>query len=211
MMQNNIKVLGITGGIGSGKSAVLRYISTKKGTYIVEADALAKSLMSCGTELYKDIVDAFGNDILCEDGSFDREKFGKIVFADSEKLKKLNSLVHPSVKNHITGLIKEAKEGTLLNSRDEKISLFVIEAALLIEDGYKKICDKICYIYADRDIRIERLTDGRGYSKEKSISVMNSQKSDDFYKDNTEYLVDNSGDLERTKAYVDDMIMELFG
>ena len=71
MMQNNIKVLGITGGIGSGKSAVLRYISTKKGTYIVEADALAKSLMSCGTDLYKDIVDAFGNDILCEDGSFD--------------------------------------------------------------------------------------------------------------------------------------------
>ena len=138
MMQNNIKVLGITGGIGSGKSAVLRYISTKKGTYIVEADALAKSLMSCGTDLYKDIVDAFGNDILCEDGSFDREKFGKIVFADSEKLKKLNSLVHPSVKNHIKGLIKEAKEGTLLNSRDEKISLFVIEAALLIEDGYKK-------------------------------------------------------------------------
>ena len=211
MMQNNIKVLGITGGIGSGKSAVLRYISTKKGTYIVEADALAKSLMSCGTDLYKDIVDAFGNDILCEDGSFDREKFGKIVFADSEKLKKLNSLVHPSVKNHIKGLIKEAKEGTLLNSRDEKISLFVIEASLLIEDGYKKICDKICYIYADRDIRIERLRDGRGYSKEKSISVMNSQKSDDFYKDNTEYLVDNSGDLERTKAYVDDMLMELFG
>jgi dephospho-CoA kinase len=186
-----LKIIGLTGGIGSGKTAVLDILSNEYGAYIIEADKLAHSLMEPGQSVYKAVVDYFGTDILGEDNYIDRKKLGAIVFSDEEKLKKLNSLSHPLVKEAILNQIEEQKE---LHTK-----LFVIEAALLIQDGYTDICDIMCYVYADLPVRIERLCKYRGFDKERAESVIASQDSEEFYREHCDYIIDNSGSMEDTR------------
>lgn len=211
MMQNDhFKVIGITGGIGSGKSRVLEYLSEKEGCYILESDKLAHRLMSKECEAYDAVVAEFGRGILSEEtGEIDRRKLGGIVFNDNGKLQKLNDIVHPIVKKKILSMIDDASKGILLNDRGEKINLFIIEAAVLIEDGYSKICDAICYIHTDTEVRIKRLGASRGLSREKSLSVINSQSSDEFYRENSDYIIDNSSSFEDTIPGIDSMILNL--
>lgn len=104
-----MKIIGITGGIGSGKTAVLNILKSDYGAFVMEADALAHCLMKPGQMSYNDIVNAFGQDILMEDGAIDRQKLGQVVFNDEEKLKILNSITHPNVKKAILSSIEEKK------------------------------------------------------------------------------------------------------
>lgn len=182
-------VLGITGGVGSGKSRVLYELKEAYDAYIIEADKLAHTLMQPGETIYNAVVEAFGEEILCDEAPYeiDRRKLGEIVFNDEVKLKLLNSLSHPLVKAHILNEIKQAKE-------KGNVSLFVIEAALLIEDGYREICDELWYIWVSKETRIERLMAQRGYTREKCISIMESQSPDSFYKENTDCTIDNEKD-----------------
>ena len=123
--------------------------------------------------------------------SIDRKKLGDIVFHDKDKLALLNSISHPLVKEEIVHRIEEQK--------DVGKKLFVIEAALLIQDGYKSICDKMCYVYADLDVRISRLCEYRGFTQERAQAVIDSQESEAFYLEACDYKIDNSGSLENTK------------
>lgn len=188
-----MKVLGITGGVGSGKSRVLYDLETNYGAYVVEADKLAHQLMQPGYEIYNQIVEYFGRDILSSEEPYeiDRNKLGQIVFNDKSKLEKLNSISHPIVKKEIKNKIKQAKE-------EGKIKLFVIEAALLIQDGYKAICDEIWYVWVEQEERIKRLMKQRGYSREKCISVFNSQEPDEYYKKYATFTINNQFDYENT-------------
>lgn len=188
-----MKVLGITGGVGSGKSRVLYDLETNYGAYVIEADKLAHQLMQPGYEIYNQIVECFGRDILCskEPYEIDRNKLGQIVFNDKSKLEKLNSISHPIVKKEIKNQIKQAKE-------EGKIKLFVIEAALLIQDGYKAICDEIWYVWVEQEERIKRLMKQRGYSREKCISMFNSQEPDEYYKKYATFTINNQFDYENT-------------
>lgn len=196
-------VLGITGGVGSGKSRVLTELHDKYNAYIIEADKLAHELMEPGESIYKAIVEAFGVDILYsnEPYAIDRTKLGAIVFSDKDKLNKLNSIVHPLVKESILQTIKTAKANG--------IELFVIEAALLIEDGYKAICDELWYVYVNQETRINRLMLQRNYTREKSLSIMQSQSSDDYYKENTDFTIDNNGDYEATSKQIEAQLNKL--
>ena len=203
-------VVGITGGIGSGKSRVLEYLSLKKGVYVLEADKLAKELMNKGNRIYKAVTETFGEDILDASGDIDRAKLAGIVFSDPDKLKVLNSLTHPAVREEIMDRINLAADGYVRNERAEEIKIFMIEAALLIEEGYKGICDHMIFVYADRDIRIKRLMEGRGYPVEKSISVMKNQKDDDFYRENSDIVIDNSYDFSITQRVIDDIFHKYF-
>ena len=150
ILQNHEKhdmlILGLTGGIGSGKTAVLNILAESYDAYIIEADHLAHLLMEPGQRIYKRIVETFGTDILDETMQIDRKRLGDIVFHDKEQLEILNSISHPLVKEAILEQIEEQR----LAGR----TLFVIEAALLIQDGYRQICDKMCYVYADLETRI---------------------------------------------------------
>ena len=184
-------ILGLTGGIGSGKTVVLNILKEEYDAYIIEADALAHELMRPGNEAYDSIVEAFGSGILRDDGEIDRLAFGNVVFHDEEKLKILNTIVHPAVKREILRLIDVER------ARDTK--LFVIEAALLIQDGYKEICDYMCYVYADMDTRIKRLISGRGYTEKRAKDVMASQEDETFYRENTDFIIDNSHKVEDTR------------
>ncbi len=186
-------VLGITGGVGSGKSRVLYDLEKNHGAYIVEADKLAHELMEPGKIIYNQIIECFGNEILSSEAPYpiDRGKLGEIVFNDKNKLDKLNGISHPLVKEAIKKAIEEAR-------REEKIKLFVIEAALLIQDGYSEICDEIWYVWVDAEERIKRLMKQRGYTREKCISMFNSQESDEYYKKYATFTINNQFDYENT-------------
>ncbi len=192
-MKTNMKIIGITGGIGVGKTAVLNVLANEYDAYIVEADALAHKLMEPGENVYEAVVAEFGMGILADDGSgaIDRAKLGSIVFSDETKLQKLNSISHPLVKESILGQIEE--------QRSRGRELFVIEAALLIQDGYKDICDYMVNVTADKETRIARLMSGRNIPREKAEAVMANQPPESFYSENSHYDLDNSQELELTK------------
>ncbi len=186
-------VLGITGGVGSGKSKVLYDLKENYGAYVIEADKLAHELMEPGQTVYKKIVEHFGKEVLFMEPPYkiNREELGKIVFSDAEKMKILNSFSHPAVKENIISQIKAKKE-------EGNISLFVIEAALLIEDGYKEICDEIWYIWVSKEERIKRLQTSRGYTREKCLNIFQSQKPDDYYKNNANFTINNENEYENS-------------
>ena len=163
-----MKVLGITGGIGAGKSTVLDFLEKKYKARVIQADKVAFDLQQPGCECYDRIVTRFGADILREDRTIDRAKLGALVFSDAAKLADLNEIVHPSVKEWIQNEISfEKQQGC--------VPFLVIEAALLLEDRYDLICDEIWYIYASERVRTERLMKNRGYTEEKARQIMQSQ------------------------------------
>ena len=188
-------ILGITGGIGAGKSKVLNYLNTRFNAYIVEADSLAKELMLPGGQIYDKIYEHFPTAIPIKGRPIDRKVLADIVYNDEKALHTLNSLVHPAVKEFILNDIK-AKElqGT---------GLYVIEAALLIEDGYKEICNELWYVRADIDVRINRLVTMRDMSREDALKVIRNQKPDEFYMDNSDFILDNNSDFDAAKRAID--------
>lgn len=189
-----MKVIGITGGVGAGKSEVLGYIADRWNATVVEADEVGYLVMQPGKACYEPIIDLFGKEILREDQTFDREKIAKIVFRDKDLLEKMNAIVHPAVKEYIKKAIER--------ERKEDIDLFIVEAALLIEDKYDEICDELWYIYADEETRTERLMKNRGYSAEKCQEIFNNQLSEEEFSKHCAFEIDNSGEFEETKEQI---------
>ncbi|MCR5801188.1 MAG: dephospho-CoA kinase [Lachnospiraceae bacterium] len=186
-----MKFIGITGGIGAGKSEILKYIGKHYNSEIYLADDVAKSLEEKGTETHKRLVDLLGGDILGEDGEIDKSLMSKKIYADAGLLEKVNDIVHPAVREFLLARLSEAKA-------ENKCELFFVEAALLVETGYGELVDEMWYVRADEDIRIQRLMDSRGYTEEKARSIINNQLSDDEYMKAADFVLDNSGDLENT-------------
>ncbi len=204
-----VKVLGITGGVGAGKSTILTYLREKYNAHILEADAVGHLVQQPDTACWQQIVAAFGADILRGDRTIDRGKLGAIVYADRAKLDELNAIVHPAVKEYICREIAgcgRAKQGfcgsTASVSADASCDAFafgfsdsfiVIEAALLLEDHYDEICDEIWYIYADERTREERLMKSRGYSRKKVRQIMGNQLCEEEFRRRCQVVIDNSG------------------
>lgn len=195
-------ILGITGGVGSGKSRVLNELAISYNAYIIEADKLAHELMNKGMVIYNEIVKCFGEGIVdTSTGEIDRIKLGSIVFNDNEKLMQLNAISHPLVKQEILKQIDEKK--------NEGVELFVIEAALLIQDGYKEICDYIWYIYVGKEERRKRLMESRGYTSEKCDSIFESQENDEYYMTNSDCTINNENSYEMTSKQIKDLLLNL--
>lgn len=186
-----MKILGITGGVGCGKSTVLEFFRGREDSFVLDADKAAHLLEEPGQICYEKIVAHFGKEILDKDGIIDRKKLGGIVFADEEQLKVLNAIVHPEVKNYIKAQIEEKR-----NSK--KYAYFILEAALLLEEHYDKICDKVWYVYTSEENRRERLKRSRGYSDDKINQIMKNQLSESVFRQRTDAVIDNNGDSEDT-------------
>lgn len=184
-------IIGITGGVGCGKSTVLHILKQDFDCYTIEADKVGHLVMQNGTETYQKIVSTFGNEILDTNLEIDRKRLAGIVFSDKEKLKKLNQIVHPAVKNHIKNEIEQV---THLGNH----SIIILEAALLIEEKYPEFCDEVWYIYADKQERIKRLKKTRGYTEEKIKKIMENQLSEEEFLKNCDKKIDNSHDFEAT-------------
>lgn len=196
-----MKIIGITGGIGTGKSTVLTLLKEKYNAYIMETDKLAHQLMLPYETPYKEIVKTFGDQILREDNTINRKLLGEVVFQDKEALEKLNHIVHPAVKKYILRDIERKRT-------ENQVSYYVIEAALLIEDGYKEICDELWYIYAEKEERIRRLLLGRGGSTEKWEAVMKNQSDEAYYRKYCDIVIDNGKSMEYTENRINELLFQ---
>lgn len=196
-----MKVIGITGGVGSGKSRVLSYLEEKHHAVICQADQVAWELQKPGQKCYMEIVEHFGISILNEDKTINRKTLGAIVFGNETQLNVLNAIMHPAVKHEIRERILQEKEnGT---------KLFVLEAALLIEEHYDEICDELWYIYSSEQVRRQRLKESRGYNDEKIDAIMASQLSEETFRKVCRRIIDNSGAFDKTCRMLDDAIEKL--
>lgn len=191
-----MKIIGITGGIGSGKSEVLTYIKEHCSCRIEFADLVARRIQEPGQACYEKIVALFGKEILQENGYICREKMAEKLFADKGLLEKVNGIIHPAVKEYLLAAIEDEK-------KNEKFDYFFIEAALLIEEGYEKIVDELWYVYATKEVRKKRLHENRGYSAQKIISVMGKQLDENEFRKHCSFVIDNSGSLEQTYKQID--------
>lgn len=191
-------ILGITGGIGTGKSTVLNILKEKYNFIIFEADKIAHEVMNPNGIAYNEIVDYFGDEILYSDSSIDRKKMSSIVFNNKEKLEKLNSIVHPAV---IKEILQRIEKNKALGYDD-----FVIEAALLIESGCSKVCDMVWYVYADESVRVERLIKNRNMTAKQIENVIKNQMSHEFFLNNTNAIIDNSKSFEDTCMQVQKLL-----
>ena len=193
-----MKIIGITGGVGSGKSQVLSFVQKEYQGYVCEADRVAWDLQNPGQSCYAQIVDIFGADVLNDDQTIDRKKLGGIVFANPEKLQRLNRIMHPEVKKAILKIIGAEKEkGT---------TLFFLEAALFFEDSYDELCDEVWYIYTNEEIRRSRILSSRDYDDEKVTAIMKSQKSDAFFREKSHRVIDNNGDFSQTILQIKEVV-----
>lgn len=202
MTDKRKKVIGVTGGTGCGKTVVMRLLENEFHAGLIIADHIGHQLMAPGGANYNDIVKYFGEDILDEEGNINRPVLSKIVFADKEKLNMLNSFSHPNIEKAIVAELDRMQ-------KDDSIPFIALEAALLIECGYKKYLDELWYVYANEETRIRRLMEGRGYSEEKSRSVMKSQLKEEEYISNSERVIDNSGTPEETCEKLREILGEI--
>lgn len=183
-----MKVLGITGGVGAGKSTVLAYLEEHYGARVIQADEVGHLLQQPGEGCYRRIVELFGPAVLNADGTISRPQLGAIVYADPQKMARLNAIMHPSIRRWIKAEVEaEQKRG--------RVPFVTIEAALLLEDHYDEICDEIWYIHADDAVRIRRLMESRGYSEKKCRSIMANQKKESDFRAACQLVIDNSSDI----------------
>ncbi len=195
-------VLGITGGVGSGKSTVLEYLKERHGAYVILCDDVARQLQEPGQACFLPMVKLLGRGVLGPDGRIDRREAARLVFSDDSVREKLNAIVHPAVKDRVRELIAEHEDNALI----------VIEAALLLDDHYDELCDEIWYIYADEETRRRRLRLGRGYSDEKITQIIRSQRTDESFRALTDRMIDNSSEIiQNTLRQVDEALSLMRG
>ncbi len=201
MKETGMIVIGITGGIGCGKSRVCRYLKDKYGAEILTADTIAHEVIEPDGEAYEAYYNLFGEECLLPDGTFDRKKIGDRAFKDPELIRTMNSIIHPAVEKTIIKRIRQAE----MEGKD----VCVIEAALLIEAGYRDICREYWYIYADLPTRVSRLLESRDITEEKIESIVQRQLAEEVFRRECEFTVDNSGDFADTAKAIDTRITRL--
>ncbi|MGI5988866.1 MAG: dephospho-CoA kinase [Lachnospiraceae bacterium] len=193
-----MKVIGLTGGVGSGKSMVTDILH-QMGYPVVQTDAIGKELMQPGQPGFEGIVELLGDAILTSDGQIDRKKLAGIIFHNSRKKAAVESIIHPLVKKRVFDDVTNARIAG-------KASYFFVESALLYEDHYEKICDEFWYVYAPEEVRRQRLKSSRGYSDEKIDSILKSQLSDEQFRSICRQVIDNSGSMEHTKCQLEKLL-----
>jgi dephospho-CoA kinase len=186
-------VVGLTGGIGSGKSTVARMLA-ELGATVVDADKIGHEVYRPGAEAYASVVDAFGRGIVAPDGTVDRRALGAIVFADPAALARLNALVHPAIGREIQRRITAA--------RDAGGAPIVVEAAIMIEAGWR-FFDRIWAVIAPREAAIARVVAERGLSAEDVERRMGAQLSDAERRRVADLVIENDGTREELRARVE--------
>ena len=161
-----MKVVGLTGNSGSGKSYVAN-IFAEEDAYIIDADKIGHKILEKNSLPYKEVIEFFGVEILDADKNINRKALGKIVFSNKEKLQKLNSITHKHIIKTIMHKIDKAK------ASGNKIS--IIDAALLIEVNLHKVCDKVVIVHADKNIRIKRIMERDHISEQDAFNRINNQ------------------------------------
>lgn len=188
-----MKIIGLTGGIGSGKSTVAEILK-KLGAVVIDLDRIGHEVLRKDSVVYKKIISVFGEGILNDDGEIDRTKLGKIVFSDEGALQRLNKIVHPAID-------KRVKEETIKNRR-KGIKVMVMEAAAMLENERAWQADEIWVITTTMENAVKRIKDRPGYTEEIAMSRIKSQFTNEDRLKKADIVITNNGTLEELKSRV---------
>ena len=194
MRDRNKKIIGITGGVGAGKSSVLDILKNTFGARVILADLGAHDLMEPGMDGLKRVVDALGDSFIREDGTVDRKALADIIFNDENALKTMNGIIHPMVWEWIRAEALSCEE------------TFVIVEAAIFDTAPEGLFDEIWYVYTTEENRIERLMASRGYTREKCISIIKKQDSEEVYRNRAHRTIDNNGSAEDTEKQLKEIL-----
>lgn len=175
-----MRVFGITGGSGSGKTSVSK-IFANLGAEIIDTDKISREVTTAGSECLRELSAYFGDDILSEDGELDRRKLADRAFATEEGTKALSSITHKYIKKEVIKRIK--------NSEKELIG---IDGAVIIGSNIEELCEFIVSVLADEKTRIARITERDAITEEQAKRRIKAQPLDEFYKDNSRYVIYNN-------------------
>ncbi len=189
-------VIGLTGGIASGKSTVSRVLR-ELGAPVIDADLVAKEVVRPGTEAWRELVAAFGQDILSEDGSIDRRKLGDQVFADPAAVKRLNEITHPRILRAIAARLEE-----LRTAGAGTVPAVVIDAPLLIEAGMVDMVDEVWVVVVDQETQVQRLMARDHFGLEQAMNRINAQIPLREKRRYADVIIDNTGSVRETRAQV---------
>ena len=194
------KVIGLTGGIGSGKSTVSQYLA-ELGAVILDADKVGHEAFKSGTETWQQVVNAFGKQILTPDGEIDRKKLGGIVFDNPESLSRLNQIMHPRMYDMMKARIEEY--------RQRGAGVIVLEAAILIEANWTPLVNEVWVTVAGEDAVLKRVNKQRGLEAEQIIARIRSQLSAEERVKHADVVINNDGDLDEMRAKVKELWKQL--
>lgn len=190
--------IGLTGGVGAGKSRVLSWLESKWGAGVIRTDEVARKMMEPGEEGYVRVVETLGTSFLDADGRIDRPALARMIFQDERARETVNSITHPLVW-------KKVKQELVLAKEEGKYPAIIVESALFDESALSFL-DEIWYVYASKEVRIARLMESRGYSREKCVSILASQRSDQEFRALSHRVIDNQGDWEKTEEKLSALI-----
>jgi dephospho-CoA kinase len=190
-------VIGLTGGIASGKSTVAQMFQ-QCGITVVDADVIAKEAVEQGMPAYQKIAETFGEGVLLETGDIDRRKLGEIVFANEEKRLQLNAIVHPEVRKM---MIKQRDEAIRAGER-----FVVLDIPLLYESGLEHLTDKVIVVWVPMELQLERLMKRNRLNKDEALNRIHAQQSLDEKKKRADAVIDNSGSLKDTEAQLHQLL-----
>ncbi len=185
-----MKIIRLTGGIGSGKSVVASFFG-EFGAKVIDADRIAHELLKPQSEAWKAIVEHFGNFVLNEDGTINRKRLGNIVFNDPEELQFLNKIMHPAISKRIQELINFYKS--------TGAPYIVIDAPLVLEAGKGSPDNPIVVVICNDELRIQRVMERDSISRDEVVRRIQSQMPQEEKAKLADYIIDNSGSLEETK------------
>lgn len=185
-----MRVIGITGGVGAGKSRILDILKEEFGAHVIQADVVAKELEEPGQPGYKQLLETFGKGILSEDGTIDRTAFAEMIFSDELAIRQVNAIIHPMVWQTVKEQIAKSHA-----------ALVAVEAALFDERS-REACEELWFVDTSEENRIRRLFKNRGYSREKSLSIMGNQPSRENFLDLADQVIDNNGTPEEVRRQI---------
>ncbi|HVH64831.1 MAG TPA: dephospho-CoA kinase [Candidatus Acidoferrum sp.] len=196
-----MRVLGLTGGIGSGKSTVASMF-TELGAEVIDADQLARDVVEPGQPALEEIVQAFGADIVRPDGQLDRAKLGSIVFADAAARSRLNAITHRRIRERMHHEVQQ---------RSDRQGLLLLDIPLLYENARSSLVEKVIVVWVDAATQLRRLTERSGLSSDEATRRIASQMSLDEKRAQADIVIDNTGSLESTRRQVAAIYRELIG
>jgi len=189
-----MKVIGLTGSIGSGKSTVSQFLA-ELGAVIIDADKIGHEAYKPDTEAWREVVAAFGRQILTPGGDIDRKKLGEIVFSNAEALARLNQIMHPRMYDMVKAQLEEYQR--------QEADVVVLEAPLLIEAGWASLVDEVWVTVASESTVLRRLKEQFGLSRQEALARIRSQLSSEERVKHADVVIDNDGNLDELRARVD--------
>lgn len=199
-LAGSMYVIGLTGGIGSGKSTVARMLE-QKGAALLSADAVGHEVYLPGEPAWQEVVDAFGRRVVGEDGAIERKKLGAIVFGDPEQLRRLNAISHPRMKEMMREKLQAEK------GRGTEVA--VLEAALLFDAGWNDLTNEVWVTVAPGEVAARRTAERSGLSADEALSRIRAQMSSEERIARSQVVIDTDCPLEETRRQVDEQWVRL--